>query len=61
MGRYRNEPNIIFKADFLEQSFIKEKVCAKNKTPHIVAITPELIPVRPKYVGNKPNGIKNKV
>jgi hypothetical protein len=39
---------MILNADFREQSFIKEKVCARKRTPHTVAITPELRPVNPK-------------
>jgi hypothetical protein len=41
MGKYKNEPNIMRIADFLFPSLIREKVCAKNNTPHTVAITAE--------------------
>ncbi len=59
MGKYKNEANIIFNADFRSPDFIKEKVSAKNSTPQIVATMAELIPVIPKVAGSIPMGIKN--
>ena len=61
MGKYKKDPNIILKADFLDPSFIKESVCIKNNIPQTVAIMAELTPVSPNFIGNKPNGIRNSV
>src|SRR6186713_3200595 len=59
IGKYKNDPNIIFNADFRSPDFMSEKVSAKNNTPHTVATMAELIPVIPKVAGNIPMGIRN--
>ena len=61
MGKYKNDPNIIRKADFLDPFFIKAKVWLKNNTPHIVTTTAESMPVIPNLAGNNPKGTKNNV
>ena len=59
MGKYKNEPNIILKADCLLPVFIKAKVCEKNATPHTVATMAEYTPVMPNKAGSRPKGIRN--
>src|SRR5688572_23751878 len=59
IGRYKNDPNIIFNADLRSPDLISEKVCAKKSTPQTVTTIAELRPVIPKVAGNNPNGIKN--
>src|SRR5690606_36526712 len=61
IGKYRNDPNIIFRADFLSPDFINEKVSAKNNTPQMVTAMAELIPVIPNVAGSKPSGMRNRV
>ena len=59
IGKYKNDPNMIFNADFRSPDLISENVCAKKSTPQTVTTMAELIPVMPNVAGNNPNGIRN--
>ena len=61
MGRYKKEPNMMIKAAFLSQRFIKRKVWARNIKPVTITTMALILPVAPIIKGKILAGIRNNV